>query len=597
MENPEIRQTDAPKWDTRIGRVVSVSGSQVVCILDPEGTHDYREVSSNLQLGSLVKLGSATATILGLITAQTIPLPSDDPDEKEMQIFELVLIGEIPMTGFGAGAFRRGVSMMPSLSTNVYFASTNDLSLVYAPPSDAHISIGTIHQDEELNAHALTDEMVNKHFAILGTTGSGKSSATTVILKSLVKQNPNAHIILLDPHNEYSNAFADIAEVLTPKDLELPFWILNFDELLQVMFGGRFDAGSAEAEILAELIPAAKKDYLGDRADGMVLSVETPSPYRISDVVRRIENEMGKIVDAEDRRPYRRIRARFAALQEDARYKFMFGGFDTRDRMATILAKLFRIPVNGKPMSIVDLSGIPSEVTAVVVAVVGRLTFDFALWSDKATPIMLVCEEAHRYSPSEPSKSVEISARMLSKIAKEGRKYGVSLAVVSQRPSKLSSDLLSQCNTIFALRMSNVQDTEYIRGAISDALSGLMAVLPTLRNGEAIAVGMGVPVPYRMRFNVLQPHELPAGGTALVSEAWQHDSVSRDFVDEVVAKWRQRGAGDPVQPALVTSSAAVQEAAGIATEPAAEQAADDDDFPSIMKPNGSSSGDGSIFRA
>jgi len=272
----------------------------------------------------------------------------------------------------------------------------------------------------------------------------------------------------------------------------------------------------------------------------------------------------------------------------------MFGGFDTRDRMATILAKLFRIPVDGKPLSIVDLSGVPSEVTSVVVAVIGRLTFDFALWSDRAVPVLLVCEEAHRYSPSEPGNGVELSARVLSKIAKEGRKYGVSLAVISQRPSKLSSDLLSQCNTIFALRMSNVEDHQFIRGAISDALAGLMAVLPALRNGEAIAVGMGVPVPYRMRFNILQPHELPAGGTALVSEAWQTDHVPREFIDDVVAKWRLRnegeesyaGAAEATQPAPVSPGP---------SRHTPEPVPDDEAFPSITKSNGTN--EGSLFRA
>jgi len=312
--DPNLDVSERGGWDTRVGRVVSVTGSQVICIFEPEESVDYRKASSKLQMGSLVKLGSATATVFGLITALTIPLPAEKSGERETQIFELVLLGETPLSGVGAGASRRGVSNMPSLGANVYFAGKDDLAQVYAPPADANIRIGTIHQDSDLTAHALTDEMISKHFAILGTTGSGKSSATTVILKALVNQNPNSHIILLDPHNEYSNAFSDIAEILSPKNLELPYWILNFDELLQVLFGGRFDSGSPEADILAELIPAAKREYLGDREGHLPISVETPVPYRISDLLRRLENEMGKIVDVEDRRPYRRIRARFAAL-------------------------------------------------------------------------------------------------------------------------------------------------------------------------------------------------------------------------------------------------------------------------------------------
>ncbi len=542
--------TAATAPELTIGRVVSVSGSSVICMVEAAEDQNEETVHDYLQMGSLVKMRTAQGIVFGLITALSIPLPRESASDREFKIFELALLGEASHRGGGDQQFRRGISMMPSLGTTIYAATNQDLALVYAPPERANIRIGTLHQDPSLGAHVLTDELINKHFAILGTTGAGKSSATTVILRGLVQQHPNAHIILLDPHNEYGRAFADQAEILSPRNLELPYWILNFEELLQVLFGGRYDVGSAEAEILGELIPMARREYLGDRDADSAITVDTPFPYRLSDLIRRLENEMGRTSDAEDRRPYRRIRARIKALQEDARFAFMFGSFDIRDRMAILLSRLFRVPVNGKPMSIVDLSGVPSEVVSVVVAVVGRLTFDFALWSNRATPILLVCEEAHRYSPSENEPGVDLSRRVLSRIAKEGRKYGVALCVVSQRPTKLSSDLLSQCNTIVALRMSSFEDQEYVRASIVDSLQGLLSVLPALRNGEGIVIGQGVSFPFRLHFRKLEEHERPHSGTADVSEMWMTDTLDQRFLEDVVHRWRYRDAGSaaPVAP-------------------------------------------------
>jgi len=200
---------------------------------------------------------------------------------------------------------------------------------------------------------------------------------------------------------------------------------------------------------------------------------------------------------------------------------------------------LFRIPVDGRPISIVDLSGIPSEILNVVVSVICRLTFDFALWAERSVPILLVCEEAHRYAPAVPERRYEMTKQALSKIAKEGRKYGASLCVVSQRPSQLAPDLLSQCNTLFAMRMSNSDDQTHVRGAMSDSSVGLMDFLPSLGNGEAIAVGQGVTLPFRMKFNNLPDEQRPHSSTAVFTNAWDTGEEDLDFVRDIVRRWRR----------------------------------------------------------
>jgi DNA helicase HerA-like ATPase len=192
-----------------------------------------------------------------------------------------------------------------------------------------------------------------------------------------------------------------------------------------------------------------------------------------------------------------------------------------RDNLAATLGRIFRVPAQGRPLAILDLSSLPSEVLNVVVAIVCRLAFDFAVCSGQKLPLLLVCEEAHRYAPQDSAPEFEPAKRALSRIAKEGRKYGISLGVVSQRPSELASTILSQCNTVFAFRMSNERDQEIIDATLTEASPALFAALPFLGNSEAIAIGEGVPVPMRLRFADLPDNERPRSASASFSERWQ----------------------------------------------------------------------------
>jgi len=218
----------------------------------------------------------------------------------------------------------------------------------------------------------------------------------------------------------------------------------------------------------------------------------------------------------------------------------MFQGLTVRDNMASILSRIFRIPVEGKPVTILDLSGVPSEILNVVISLLCRITFDFALWSERAMPILLVCEKAHRHVSHDRNQAFEPTRRALARIAKEGRKYGVSLCLVSQRPSDLSIEILSQCNTIFAMRMGNQKDQEFVRGTLTEATLGLLDSLPTLRTAEAIAVGEGVSVPVRLCFDRLPEDRKPMSGTACFSAAWQSDDKDLSFVTEIVRRWRHQ---------------------------------------------------------
>lgn len=214
-------------------------------------------------------------------------------------------------------------------------------------------------------------------------------------------------------------------------------------------------------------------------------------------------------------------------------------GITLNDDLAEILGRIFRIPALGRPLAILDLTQVPSEALNVVVAVVCRLAFDMSLWSSRTVPLLLVCEEAHRYAPQDSDLGFEPAKRALSRIAKEGRKYGISLGVISQRPSELAQTILSQCNTVFAFRMSNERDQAIIQATLPEASPAMFSALPFLGNGEAVATGEGVPVPMRLRFDMLLEGELPRSGSANFSQSWQTESnASLAELERVIAQMR-----------------------------------------------------------
>ncbi len=526
--------------EIRIGRVVSVTGSQVVVLLEkPQETSGPSGVVS-LQMGQLIKMLTPSSTVFGMVTGMSIPLPSPNEGDSEMKIVELEMLGESSLKR--GSPFKRGVSAYPGLGDPVYQTTLEDLRQVYARPAVSTVRIGTIHQDHSIPAYVAIDDLLGKHFAVLGTTGSGKSCAVTLVLQSILSKHENGHIVLLDPHNEYSQAFGESAQVLSPGNLRLPYWLLNFEEILEVLLEGGPETSAtqhaAEISVLSELIPAAKRKYMGQDEESKFVTVDTPVPYQIGDLVGLIDEAMGRLDNPENSVPYMRIKSRLNSLRMDSRFAFMFGGLTVRDNMTEILSRIFRIPVAGKPITIMDLSGVPSEILNVVVSVLCRMTFDFALWSDRAVPVTLICEEAHRYAPRDTRLGFEPTKKALARIAKEGRKYGVSLGMVTQRPSELAPGILSQCNTIFALRMSNQNDQDFVRSTLSESAVGLLDFLPSLRNGEAIGVGEGVSIPMRLAFDRIPDERRPMSGTASFSSAWKAEADSPEFLDEVVKRWR-----------------------------------------------------------
>jgi DNA helicase HerA-like ATPase len=527
--------------DQRIGRVVSVSGSQAVVLME-ESVDNKAVIPAGLMMGTIVKIPLPGTVVYGLVCGLSVPIPATEPGAPEMKIMEIELIGEsVRDDDSGLSPFRRGVSMSPPLTSAVFTTSQSDLRLVYLRPGMATARIGSLHQERRIPALIGLDDLLGKHFAVVGATGSGKSCSVTVILKAILEHHPNAHMILLDPHNEYAHAFSESAEVIGSNSLQLPYWLFNFEEICEVLAQAGAKLDLAESALFGEYIANAKRQFLGSSAEGRFITADTPSPYRITLVTQYIDETMGRLEKPESLGPYHRLKAAINLITTDSRFSFMFGtGIAVRDNMAAILSRILRLPVDGKPVTILDLSGVPSEILNAVVSVLCRLLFDFAVWSDGAIPVLLVCEEAHRYAPEDDNAGFGPTKRSLSRIAKEGRKYGLSLCVATQRPAELAAGMLSQCNTIFTMRLSHQRDQELVRAALSDAAIGLLEALPTLGNAEAIAVGLGIAVPMRMIFTELPPEHRPKSASATFSAAWKNDIANgEDFVQEVVDRWRR----------------------------------------------------------
>ncbi|MEO1207708.1 MAG: DUF87 domain-containing protein [Pseudomonadota bacterium] len=539
------------RGDGSIGRIVSVTGAKAIVLLDGAQDRPNNQVSDRPEMGTLLAIDTENTVVLAIVSALSVPVPSQREGEAEIWIAELGLVGELWKGDDGVPAsFNRGVTVYPALGDRVRVSGKSELRLAFCGLNENGVRVGTLRQDSTIPAMVRVDDLLGKHFAILGTTGTGKSCTTALILRSILEQHPAAHIVLLDPHNEYATAFTEFAEVVSPRNMQLPYWLLNFEEIVEVLIGD--PNRKAEIEVLQELIPIAKSRYSAGRngentklrrtaADNARFTVDTPVPYRISDLTSLIDERMGKLENKRDLAPYRNLKTRIDTISQDGRYAFMFGSLTVYDGMAQVLGRIFRVPVNNKPITILELTGLPTEIVNVVVSVLCRMTFDFALWSEGAVPVTLVCEEAHRYVPANSSLGFEPCKRAIAKIAKEGRKYGASLCIVTQRPAEIDPTILSQCNTVFALRMSNDKDQQIVQSAVSDTGSGLLEFLPALGQREAIAFGDGVSLPVRIKFDELEKSCLPRSSTARFSEQWQTSIGDADFLEQVVERWRTAG--------------------------------------------------------
>jgi DNA helicase HerA-like ATPase len=528
------------------GQVISVKGSLArIGIL---ASQQFGPAEARATVGRFVSIRCNSSNVIAMITEVSCEGLAASDRDRYVATASVDLLGEIT-GGISGSRFQRGVTIYPAINDAVNPISNQELRTVYAPAHKDAIHVGHLQQDPSVGAYVDIDEMLSKHFAVLGSTGVGKSSGVSLLLNEILQTRPNLRLFLLDVHNEYGRCFGERALVLNPRNLKLPFWLFNFEEFVDVIFGGR-PGVPEELEVLSEVLPYAKAMYTQYQAsdrNGLRrtdpktsgYTVDTPVPYRLVDLVSLIDERMGKLENRSSRVVYSKLLSRIEVVRNDPRYAFMFENANVGgDTMAEVISHLYRMPANGRPMTVMQLAGFPVEVVDSVVSVICRMAFDFGLWSDGASPLLFVCEEAHRYASADRSIGFGPTRKAISRIAKEGRKYGVFLGLVTQRPAELDATIISQCSTLFTMRLANDRDQTLLRSAVSDAAANLLSFVPSLGTREVLAFGEGVALPTRLRFKELPPHQLPRSEATLLANASSHSSHDTAFVSSVLARWR-----------------------------------------------------------
>lgn len=581
---------------TEIGIVVSVSGSSVSVKLSNSIKSNFPIIDGIVyrigQIGSFLKIPLGYSNLYGIVTqsgAAAIPDTLIDANKEEFisnqQWLTLILIGE--QVG---NLFERGVSQSPTTGDLVHIVTIKDLEIVYGGFNErSSIRIGNISVSESLNAYLNIDKLISRHFAILGSTGSGKSNAVGVTLNSIIeKKLVGTRVVLLDPHGEYNSVFGNDSRILKintsneNKKLYIPYWALNFSELIKLFEGNLNDANKEfiRAKVLEYKIQGAREN--GIEIDNSLITADAPIPFSIKslwfeldDFERQTYNQdritktnllkkgsINNLISNEyppansgggapflnqSRRNISSFLDSVKTKIKDKRYSFLFEpGEYCPDENGIIKKDISQLLMswigNEKPITVLDISDVPSDIMMSIAGTLLNIVYEALFWGQelkvggRKQPILFVLEEAHNYLKAGENS---IASRTIQRIAKEGRKYGVGLLLVTQRPSELDETVLSQCGTIIALRMNNSRDRSHVAGAIQDELKSIVDLLPSLRTGEAIISGEGVSIPSRVQFYKLS--NAPKSSDPSVSENWstKYEKSANDY-DELVLHWRSK---------------------------------------------------------
>ena len=587
------------KIQTEIGTVYSVNGNSVSVSLSDSVKSNSPIIDGIVyrigQIGSFLKIPLGYTSLYGIVTqigADAIPdkisnaINGDFNLLGNQQWLSMTLVGE----QIGQ-RFERGIWQSPTTGDPVHIVTMQDLEIVYGG-YDKHssINIGHISVSESLNAYLNLDKLISRHFAILGSTGSGKSNAVGIILKSIIqKKFGRTRILLLDPHGEYNSVFGEDSEVFRVNNdksgnhLYIPYWALSFQELIK-LFEGNISEQNKEY-LRTKVLEAKQKGAVVNNIniDPTMISADSPIPFSLKQLwfelddferqTYKVNNDPTKLALKEEGNaetlvsnqytpagsgsspPFLNKGAKYIlpfldsirTKLKDKRFDFLFqpGDYapDLSGKVKKDLSQLLLSWVGGeKPITILDISDVPSDIMMSIAGTLLNITYEALFWGQelkvggRKQPLLIVLEEAHNYLRYGENS---IASRNVQRIAKEGRKYGVGLMLVTQRPSELDETVLSQCGTIIALRMNNSKDRGYVSAAIQDELHSIVDLLPSLRTGEAIISGEGVSIPSRIQFNKLA--NAPKSADPKVSEQWnQPYSQSEADYKKLVDLWRNK---------------------------------------------------------
>lgn len=491
------------------------------------------------------------------------------PREGVLNAVQLTLVGTVRMNTENKPLFSRSLVQVPEIDGECHILRDTQLqtfmNLLSTMGKTEHaLDVGRYTIDENAKAYLDGNKLFQRHASLLGSTGSGKSWTVAAILERAAKL-PSANLIVFDLHGEYRDlSYARHLRVPGPEELGksdpallfLPYWLLNAEEL-QAMFIDRSEF-SAHNQVMAfqDTVVAEKKKTLDQLKKEEVLhafTLDSPIPFSIQDVIARLtelNNQMvpGAQAGKEKKGPFNgefdRLIPRLKSKVTDKRYGFLFqspSSENTYEAMALMMKRLMDYSEAKAQIKVIDFSEVPADILPIIVGLVARIVYQVQFWTDreKRKPMAFVCDEAHLYLPKKDERN-PIEQRAIEnfeKIAKEGRKYGVALLVVSQRPSDVSTTILSQCNNVVALRLTNGDDQATVKRLMPESLEGLMDTLPILDIGEALVVGDATLLPSRIR--IAPPSEKPLSATIDFWDEWGKSPDTPDFVKAVENMRRQ----------------------------------------------------------
>lgn len=617
-----------------LGNVQDVNGTTVSISLSKESLTGFVYIDGQGyrvgQIGSFIRIPIGFNDLFGIISqvgASAVPKNLAEDQSHGNGWMTIQLIGEGPRNG----VFQRGLSQYPTIGDEVHLVSEKELKNIYGQPDKPYfVKLGHISNADSIPALIDINKLITRHSAVVGTTGSGKSTTVASIINALSdsEKYPSSRIIMLDLHGEYGHALKEKAHIykinsdtsskLKEKELRIPFWALNFDELCEISFG-EF-SNEKDKNIVLERVQKYKNDSLAEYprkgASADALSVDSPIPFSIHKLWHELfietfgtyyKGKNGKPIDnlAYEKdangnelkgNPMEGIPPIFKNVVTEAgeeKINYLPGSLNLGKQVLLLGTKL-RIPrydfifkPNGwmpeddgevaqdldcllknwigsdRPVTILDLSGVPPDILQTTIGALLRILYEALFWARNLSqggrhrPLLVVMEEAHIYL-NDDFKGM--ASKVVQRIVKEGRKYGIGAMIVSQRPSEINPTILSQCGTFFALRLTNASDRNHITSALSDNLDGLTSMLPILRTGEAIILGESVKLPMRTTIEAPPKNRRPDSQDPIVYDetssddsqnpgGWGIKMETDPNYNELVETWRaQNPKIDKVKP-------------------------------------------------
>lgn len=602
--------------DLEIGTVFEVAGSALKIALKRDITELTRSYSGRVydvgQIGSIVKmhLGRrilfATVRLLRLQSDEEVAALSANQGksfDQDRRVIEADMLGEAWFNpAENELVFKRGVSTYPLPLQAVHLITKEETDKLFASAEKASekganqlVPIGSYVGATRVPCRADMDKLFGHHCAILGSTGSGKSSAVAAVIHSVLEhqcrpeRNTRPCIILIDPHGEYASAFGNKAKVFRAYDalgnnpdnlstLRLPYWLMSSDEFRSLVIGKTEFEATSQANTVYKALTHARlvgaglaRSAVGAIPDGLPAEQhpeqpmpmpgvtrdqlasfdrDKPRPFSLSEFEAHIRGRQAKrngpnwtdVTPSEFQRDYASILNKFRVLRTDPRVRFLMEEHSANaPSLSDVLAQFLNVDgADDACLKIIDISGLPNEVAGPLTGAIARLLFQYKLHQTREErerdPVLFVCEEAHRYVPNRGDAQYEVAQTAVRKLAREGRKYGLGLMLVSQRPSDIEDTVISQCNSWIVLRLANSTDQEHVSRILPDSLAGMSKVLSSLPRQEALFVGEAAAIPSRIRLRTLSREQLPNSQDISFAEGWSSEGTTGEALAEIVGR-------------------------------------------------------------